>query len=74
MIRLALVCLIVATVPLAASCESNPKWEYKCIDERPMSDETELGKEYHKKFNKLGDDGWEMITASMDGVCFKRRK
>ena len=40
------------------------QWEYKIIQEALTAE----------LLNKLGNDGWEMIGVSLEGVLFKRVK
>jgi hypothetical protein len=61
------------------------KWEYKCDETnrdiaRSLSDIQTPAEYVEYKFNKLGEEGWEMVGYAMnDGnnarmVCFKRPK
>jgi len=44
-----------------------PKWEYYCIRH---DDETELA----EASQRLGAEGWELVTEDRPEYCFKRKK
>jgi len=63
------------------------KWEYGCVDTyltHSVASEQDQAAVLAKKFNKLGEEGWEMVGYAMSDaldeedearmVCFKRPK
>ncbi len=43
----------------------NPRWEYRCVRDAPVS-------LIQDRANRVGADGWELVTGSAAGWCFKR--
>jgi hypothetical protein len=60
--------------------QTNPEWEYKCVETNRKTALREVGLDTHldERFSDLGDQGWEMVGYAMNNgantrfVCFKR--
>ena len=61
------------------SADREIKWEYKLhrANYMPPSEQEEDGKS-ESRYNKLGDDGWELVSVYLENdrekAWFKRRK
>ena len=82
--------IIVSSFGCAFSSQKIEQWEYKQVeidyfqnknllhllrDENLKQTADDLDKEYHEKLNKLGAQGWELISVSANSKThiFKRR-
>ena len=77
--------LVGATFSISAN--EVQKWEYKCVETnreaialQGLTPEEGYSEYLEDKFNKLGEEGWEMVGYAMNNganarmVCFKRPK
>jgi hypothetical protein len=46
------------------------RWEYRCVN----TENSRNAEKWHVRFNKLGEDGWQMSGMTDSVACFKRTR